>query len=118
MKNDLDKFLINDNSIILDVIKSIQITGFRTVVIVENEKKVIGILSEGDILRAFINGMTLHSPIESIINKSFKFLKKRDMNEASKFFKLGLDILPVLSDDFRIIDVVTLTDYLDQKTSE
>ena len=113
MKDDIKKFTIKENSVILDAIKSIQLTGLRTIIVVGNNDKVLGLISEGDILRAFINGMNPYSPIESIINISFKFLHSRDMQKAFELFKLGIDILPVIANDFRLIEVISIFELFD-----
>jgi mannose-1-phosphate guanylyltransferase / mannose-6-phosphate isomerase len=114
MKDDIKKFTIKENSIMLDAIKSIQLSDLRTIIVVGKDNKVVGVISEGDILRALIDGISPYSPIKNIINVSFKFLHTRDMHEAYKFFKLGIDVLPIMSNDFGLIDIITIFDFLDQ----
>jgi len=114
MKDDIKKFTIKENSIMLDAIKSIQLSDLRTIVVVGKDNKVVGVISEGDILRAYINGMNSHSPIKSIINVSFKFLKQKDMKQAFELFKLGIDILPIISNDFQLLEVITIYELLDR----
>lgn len=114
MKNDIKKFTIKENSIMLDAIKSIQLSDLRTTIVIGKDNRVVGVISEGDILRALIDGMNPHSPIKNIINVSFKFLNRKNMNEAFELFKLGIDVLPIMSNDFQLIDIITISEFLNQ----
>ena len=114
MENNFSKFTIKEDSIILDAIKSIQLSGSRTIIVVGKNKKVIGLISEGDILRAIIDGIDPHSSIKNIINVSFKYLNYKNMNEAFELFKLGIDILPIISAEYQLLEVLTIFDILDK----
>jgi len=112
-KNDINKFIVKQDSLIIDVIKSIQLTGLRSVVVVDNNDKVIGIISEGDILRSIIDGINQHAPVQSIVNVSFKYLQVSDINKSYTYFRQGIDIVPIISSDFHLIDIITIFDLLD-----
>ena len=43
-------------------------------VLIENKNKIIGIVSEGDIIRAFLMGADINSRVKDYINLSFIFL--------------------------------------------
>lgn len=70
-------FLIDYNSNIIDAVYKIQQNKSREVIIL-SKKKVLGILSEGDILRCILKGISLHSPVSKHYNKNFKFLNEKN----------------------------------------
>ena len=79
----LDNFIINTDDSLNVAIEKISLNGVRTVFVM-NKKKLIGIVTEGDILRALVY-KKLESPVEKIMNKSFLYLKKLDYEKAKKF---------------------------------
>lgn len=106
------KYISRENDTLDLVIQKILSNSKRTVLIESCNKKIIGIISEGDILRSLLQKKNLNSPAIKIMNKSFKYLLlKKDLNQARNFFiKYNVNILPVLNKEFKLIDVITLQD--------
>ena len=78
-----------------------------------NKKKVIGIISEGDILKSLIYKKDMNATAFSIMNKSFKFLTKKDMILAKNIFKKHLcSIIPVVNSKMELKDLITLKQLL------
>jgi CBS domain-containing protein len=108
----LDAYVISENATLLQAMGKIEKNRSRAVVVTSG-KKAVGLISEGDILRALLNGMDKLAPISSVVVYSFKFLKEKDLEQASALMKEHLfTLLPVVSDDFRLVDVVTLSEVL------
>ena len=108
----LSNFIIDSNSKLIDAIYKIQQNKNREIIIV-SKKKVLGILSEGDILRCILKGISLYSPISKHINKNFKFLKSNNKKLALKYFaKYNFNIIPILNDKFELKDIITLSKIL------
>ena len=73
---DINNFIINIKSSLVDVLKKIDETGsLQTVFVVNDENKLLGTITDGDIRRAFINGLTLDNPIIDFICKDFSYLE-------------------------------------------
>ncbi|MFH1983044.1 MAG: CBS domain-containing protein [Pseudomonadota bacterium] len=110
--NELSPFKVSESATLLQAVEKIEKNRSRAA-IVESDGKVIGVISEGDIMRALLQGANIHSPIESFIIYSFKYLTDRDLPQARKLFaKHLITLLPVLDDDFRLVGVITLRDIL------
>ena len=77
------KYILNKNSSIQDALNKFRINRCRAALILE-KNKVIGSISEGDIIRALITGISLHAPIIKYMNKNFKFLKDEKKFEINK----------------------------------
>jgi predicted transcriptional regulator len=74
-KNYLKKIIITQNSSILEAIKNLNVSELKIVLIVDKNKKFIGVINDGDIRRAFSKGYNINSSIQHIINKKPFFVK-------------------------------------------
>jgi predicted transcriptional regulator len=111
-----DKFLINFNATITEAIFKIQ-NNKRGDLLVKKNKKIIGTLSGGDIMRSLLISKVLDASIQQIINYNFKFLKKRDLKEAKKIFiNHGVSLIPVLSKNLELKSTISLNDVLKRKS--
>ena len=75
MKINLSKCTIRSNSSILDVLKKLNTQNElsrQILFVINDDDKVIGSLTDGDIRRALIANFTLKSKIECICNKDFE----------------------------------------------
>ena len=97
---------------IIDAIKHIQANKNRTVIVCR-ENKVVGIISEGDILRCLLEGGDVHSSIELWLNVNFKFLRNYDERAALSLFRQhGITMIPVVNEDFSLNTVILLSQLL------
>jgi predicted transcriptional regulator len=108
-------YVISQNSTLIIACDSISKNKSRCVLI-EDKKKIIGIVSEGDIIRAFLMGADINSRIKDYINLSFIFFDKKDLNKAKSIFKKKqITLIPILNKKMKIIDLITLNEILDLK---
>lgn len=105
-------FLIDENENLDTAIKKILINSMRTVLVHAQNQKIIGVISEGDIIRSILQKKNLNSPAYKVMNKSFIYLlDKEDHDKARKIFiKHNISLLPVLSKNFKLLKVITLKD--------
>ncbi len=111
----ISDFIITNGATLLEAAKVIESNASRTVLVVDDyeSKKVLGVLSEGDILRALIKGADVHSSINGYVRSGFSYLQKADMKKAMELFsERGFALLPVVDADMRLKSVITLLDCL------
>ena len=109
-----NKFIIQKDKLIFDAINLISINKNRAVFVLD-KTKIIGVVSEGDIIKALSQNKKINTPLINIMNKSFKFVTKNDRNLALKYFKNDpISILPVVNKNMKIIDVITLKKILNR----
>ncbi len=63
------KALLPQSSIIEDAIKVLNDCGLRIVMVVDDYFQLVGTISDGDIRRGLLRGLTLNSPTEQVVNK-------------------------------------------------
>ena len=111
----LNNYIIPKNSTLIIACDAISKNKSRCVLI-EDKKKIIGILSEGDIIRAFLMGADINSRVEDYINLSFIFFKKKDLKKAKLIFKKKqITLIPILNDNMKLTDLITLNEILESK---
>lgn len=93
-----------------DAIALIQKNESRCVVVVGEHRKAVGVFSEGDVLRAILGGVDVHAPLRNLIQPSFRYLHTRDLAAARPLLLDGITLVPVVSHDFIVEDVLTLKD--------
>ena len=111
---DLSDYVLDRGSTLLDAAQVIERNRSRCAVVVA-DVKVVGVIAEGDLLRAMLQGSTIYANVKNFIKLDFKYLKNRDEEAALSLFKVhGFTLIPVLDDDFHLIDVILISDILDK----
>ncbi len=107
------KYIVDDTDTIENVISKILINNNRAVFVLK-KKKVIGTISEGDVLRCLLMKKNLKSPANKIMNKSFKYLLiKKNITKAKIIFqKFNISIIPIVKKNFELIDVITIKEVI------
>ena len=87
------QILVNSN--IRQAIKILNKNGLKTIIVINNNDKLIGTLSDGDIRRAIIKGFNLNSSINKIYNKKpiILYEDQIDKKDKANFFKKKFVIL-------------------------
>lgn len=110
----LHQFTVDVKGTLLDAAYAINKNHSRCALVV-NSKKVEGIISEGDILRALLRGAEMYAPMRTYVHHGFFFLNERNMEEALKIIRLrGVTLIPILNNDMELKEVITLKSLLSQ----
>lgn len=109
----ISKFCVSEKNTIKEAISVIQGNFSRCVVVLNENKKVVGVFSEGDVLRAIMQGIDLHTPLKKVISPSFLYLKEKNMLKAYELIKkFGITLIPVIDDSYDLKDVITIFDVM------
>ena len=88
---------------------------------IEENNKIIGVFTEGDFRKAILKGIDLNNKIKFIVIIKFIYLKEK-YNKAKIITVLKknplIQDLPVLNKDKSIKDIISRTDFLDQKINK
>ena len=114
MKN-IEKFLISPNVSVKDAIAQIEKTGKKTVVVVDENKKVIGIFTDGDMRRYLLKNGDLSAPVKCAMNQNPIVFKENQSEEVKKQLeKRGLLVYPIVNEEGELVNLV----YWQDKDSE
>lgn len=94
------------------VLANLNETGLRACVVCDEEEKTVGFVADYDIRQALLKGVTLETPVSEYMNTSFTFATAQQSQQD--YLKLmaekGIDILPILDDQKRLVELVRLKD--------
>jgi dTDP-glucose pyrophosphorylase len=105
MKNTIAKTDIS----IKQALKLLNKSGRKCLVIVNNNKKLIGTLSDGDIRKAIVLGVDINSKIIRIFQKKSSFLVYGEFtNQQAKkmFLKQKFDLIPVIDSKKNVVEIL------------
>jgi len=96
---------IFNNATLSDAIKALNKSGLGSVFIVDNNKKVLGILTDGDIRKSLAKGSKSLTPVSQIMNKNFiKFNYKANYQEILNKISDEIKIIPLVDDKDILVD--------------
>ncbi len=115
----MNKYCIEQSYTIKEAIERIDANKDRVVLVVNAENKVVGTVSQGDIIRALSAGKSLYTRIGSIIRSDFMYMNEPDMEQAYKIFrKIKITLLPIVDENFHLIGVINMDniyEYMEEK---
>jgi dTDP-glucose pyrophosphorylase len=102
-----EKILVDPNISIRQALQVIDKMGSNFVLVVDNQRKILGSLSDGDARRAILGGLTLSDPVHSAMNPAPKSVSvnRERLFRTNMIRKLGLQYLPIIQDDGSIVGV-------------
>lgn len=81
-----------------------------TLFVVDNDDRLIGTLTDGDIRRGLVEGKLIGQKISDFMNRHFRFLQKNKytLAEIDTLKQKGIKLLPLLDADNRICKIIDL----------
>lgn len=115
----MKRYYIYKTFTIKEAIDAIDDSRDRVVIVLNENDLVIGVVSQGDIIRALRDGKNIYTRVEGIIRTGFYYLFEKDYVKAYQIFKnKKITLLPIVDEDFKLIDVITLGDIYDYLEGE
>jgi len=105
----LNQFIIKQNDTIKTALQKLQNNKKRFLIAVDENKIVVGVITDGDIRRGFLNGLTIFDSAEKVVNTQFEYLTTdSSFNEiCEKFRSDKIDFLPIVNTNMRLVNVIT-----------
>ena len=110
MLKNIEEHLILYNKTVLEALKQLnKLPKTLTLFVVNENKQLLGTLTDGDIRRGLINGKTLNDTLQHIITKQFFSIGTHvDVQFIKKLKTDGIRLLPVLNEQKKIVKVYDL----------
>lgn len=113
---------ISEEYTLKEVMMSFEENNERAAIVINKKNLVTGIISQGDIVKALVRGVGIHTMVKQIVKPSYLYLKERNLEQAYRIFKeKGISLLPVIGNNSELISVITLYDifeYLENRRHE
>ncbi|WP_182865751.1 sugar phosphate nucleotidyltransferase [Rhodopirellula sp. JC639] len=96
----IERLLVNQDATILESMRVIDEGAARLALVVDRQRKLLGVITDGDLRRALLNGADLHSAVMPFANTAYRSVNvKTSRNEALDLMKcFTIEQLPVLDD--------------------
>jgi len=116
----IDKYVEKSTATIRVAIKKMDLGGIGFLAISDKNKKIIGIITDGDFRRAVLKGIDLNQNVLVIANKTFQYIEKDyHLDEALKYFsgKCAIEYLPVIENGI-LVDIISKDDLFQKELIE
>jgi dTDP-glucose pyrophosphorylase len=110
--------LISPETTILETLKVIDETALEIALVVKKDRKLLGTVTDGDIRRALINGMTLQTPVKKLMN-AHPIVADLETTDDELLFTMtnkSIKHLPIVDKSGKIFRLVLLKDLIALKT--
>ncbi len=106
----LDNILASNNFKIIDVVKKIKKNGQGACFITNTKKKLLGIMTDGDIRKLLIKNISTEKKITNYYNKNvFKLSVNEPSEKIYLHLKKGIKIIPLINLNNEVVDFVSRT---------
>lgn len=114
MKNNIDKLLVYKNDSIKDALKKLDLGAKGIVLLVDDEKKLLATITDGDIRRGILNGISLDESVEKIAHYNPIAANSNMTRSEIKdlFIKKAVKDIPIVDENNIVIDLITINDIL------
>ena len=111
---DWDKCLIVSSASILEAIKLIDNSALQIAVVVDEQKRLLGTVTDGDIRRGILQGIPLEKPVEMIMNPSPTVAKENQKKYSilAKMKSKSLQQIPIVNAEGIIVGMEVLKDLI------
>ena len=109
-----NEITINKNQTIKEALQIIDKGAIRIAIVLDETQKVIGTLTDGDIRRGLLNGLTLDSTIDNLYFKTPTLASINDSKEViiQKAITKRLYQIPIVDDNGKLVDIEDLATLL------
>ena len=111
MLYDIKSIMVTEDKSIFEVMKAINESASKFAMIVDDQERLVGIVTDGDIRRGFLSGHDAGEPVKNIMNRSPVVVKEGLSREA--MLELVNDKyaqIPVLDENGRVKGIITFKD--------
>lgn len=115
MNSGSTKYNIHSKATILDALNALDGNShdYQTLFVEDEEGRMVGTLTDGDIRRGLIGGASLSTPVSDIMHTSFKFVREGqyDAKLFKEFRERQIFFIPVLDGEDHVVKVCNLIKY-------
>ena len=100
-------YVVSSGATLEDAMRQIDANAHKTVVVVD-DRRVVGTLSDGDLRKAMLDRRLLSTPVRDVMNLNFLSLSKDRVGDARQLFDRGyIFVIPVVDDQMTLVDILT-----------
>lgn len=106
---EVENILVKENQLIKDALSILDKSGLGTIFVVDDSKKLIGLVTDGDVRRALLKSVSLDLSITNIMNREFVSLPiGSDNSTILKELNKKIKIIPLVDKEYKISDYASI----------
>lgn len=111
---DWKQTLIGPGSSLREAVEVIDAAGLQIALVVDADRRLLGTVTDGDLRRAILRGISLEQPVERVMNENATTAREQDDRDAllTLMRQRRLHHIPVLDASWRVIGLEVLDDLL------
>jgi dTDP-glucose pyrophosphorylase len=115
MMDDLEQHLLGPSATVEDAIRAIDSNRAKIVLVVDDDRRLLGTVTDGDIRRALIRGIDLERSVEEVMNRHPTVASvDADQEQTLALMRINSFLqMPLVDRDGIVVGVETLTDLLE-----
>ena len=112
LKAKFPDLFVYPNASLLDALAAIDKNSLQTAIVVDDDYRLLGVVTDGDIRRSLLKGVALNSTISSVMNTNPKIAKEGELRNVllRRMKQYGIHFLPKINGDNRVKDIVFFSD--------
>lgn len=114
MSTELHRFCLSPLAPLLTAMRVIEQGASQIALVVDEQHRLLGTLTDGDIRRGLLHGETLEAPAERLMNRQFRFVRSAE-DPAAVLDMMRRELLrqiPVLDDQGRVVQLLLLQELI------
>ncbi|MBO9700875.1 MAG: nucleotidyltransferase family protein [Sporocytophaga sp.] len=110
-KLEFEKYVISETCTLMQALEKLNANDKLTLIVLNDNGEVVGTITDGDIRRGILKGISLESPISTFMHGNFIFLKngQPDLALIDSIRKNNIRLLPVLNNERKLVKLFDLT---------
>lgn len=107
---DVKQYLVYESDDLKTALEKLNNLSNVTLFALDNQERVVGAISDGDIRRALVKGTTLNDSIETVLNRNFIFFRKGhySVSDIQAIRQRKIKLIPLVDQDGRLLRLINL----------
>jgi dTDP-glucose pyrophosphorylase/CBS domain-containing protein len=112
-----EKMFVKESDTVKTTMKRMDVAGYKTVMVVDDASRLVGVVTDGDIRRWILADKSLQDSVEAVTNKNPITLKEGYALSDCKQLMLDnvIEVIPVVNKSRKVVDVILWSDCFSQK---
>jgi len=117
---EIEKLFVEPRSNIKHAMEVIDKSGKGIALVIDDNKRLLGTVTDGDIRRAILKGISLEESVKTIMNEHYTFVTPNYSKRLVEniFEQKRINQIPVLDDNMRVVDIIFYHEFHQQPTKE
>lgn len=109
-----DDVLVPETTSIFQAIESLDISAMKILLVVDEQRRLLGTITDGDVRRGILKGISLEEPVRTIMNPHPATSSPHDSREVilAKMHSKKILQIPILDDEGRVVGVEFLSELI------